>query len=92
MPAETTHPAPEEPACCSAPTLSDAAPLLAASSPGGLAPHYRVQRFVSGDEVRPWQLHATCKLRIDAEQAAADLRASGQAARIINVRTLPTAS
>lgn len=92
QPAESSAAATTIEPFCSPSIAIDAEPLLAVSSPGGLAPHFRVQRFVSGDDVRPWQLHATCKLRVDAEQAVAELRASGQTARIINVRTLPTAS
>jgi hypothetical protein len=65
--------------------------LLAVSYPGSMAPHYRVQ--VLSDESQPqWKMFAMFVDQSLAQICLDRLRRSGQSARLIAFRRVPTAA
>jgi hypothetical protein len=65
--------------------------VLVVAYPGNTAPHYRVQ-VLAGETEPQWQLHATFADQYLAQNCLARLHRSGQSARLIAFRRVPTAA
>ncbi|WP_425613851.1 hypothetical protein NA78x_003695 [Anatilimnocola sp. NA78] len=65
--------------------------LLAATGPGNMAPHYRVQTRAGRDE-QQWKLVASFSELSLAQICLERLRNRGEAARLIAYRRVPTAA
>jgi hypothetical protein len=79
------------PASITPPAADAALAPLVVAYPGNTAPHYRVQVLAAETEPR-WQLHATFADQHLAQICLARLRRSGQSARLIAFRRVPTAA
>ena len=64
--------------------------LLAASIPGGPAPHFRVQIIDQRDH--SWRLHSSFRKADLADTCARDLEAHGLTTRVVASRIIPTAA
>lgn len=69
----------------------EAISLLAATCPGNMAPHFRVQTR-SADADSPWKLFASFSELSLAQICLDRLRRQGEAARLIPYRRVPTAA
>lgn len=64
--------------------------LIAASSPGGMARHYRLQVFDAAND--SWRREGSFRIAADAEAEADSLRSRGLHARIVSYRICPVAA
>jgi hypothetical protein len=65
--------------------------MVAASCPGGMARHFRVQ-VASTQTPSQWQLAASYRCGRAAAEAARQLASAGAAARVVAYSALPTAA
>ena len=63
---------------------------IAASSPGGMARHYRLQVFDTAND--SWRREGTFRFAEEAEAEAHSLRSRGLHARIVSYRMCPVAA
>ncbi len=64
--------------------------LIAASSPGGAARHYRLQVFDQAND--SWRREGTFRIAEEAEAEADSLRSRGLHARVVSYRMCPVAA
>ena len=73
------------------PSVDSTVSLLAATGPGNMAPHYRVQTRTDRDD-QQWKLVASFSELSLAQICLDRLRRSGKAGRLIAYRRVPTAA
>ncbi len=64
--------------------------LLAASSPGGMARHFRVQLF--DPTTQTWRMHSAFRFVDQATRCADELRSRGADVRVVQYRLCATAA